>query len=98
MKRPRLAWTLALAAALVPAVARAQRVELFNSDKPLELKISTDLKALMGERDSLKIAPHAGTLMYTGANGQTAAVDVELSLRGHWRRQKANCEFAPIKV
>jgi len=99
MKRHRLLWITACAAALVPSVARAQKKdELFSSEKPLELKISTDLKALMGERDSLKLVPHAATITYTDANGQNVAVEAELSLRGHWRRQKANCDFAPIKV
>src|SRR5262245_25220169 len=93
----RLDLVLVLLAAL-PGAAAAQKGDLFSSDKPLQLRISTDLKALMSERDSNKMAPHAGTITYTAENGSTVSVDAQLSLRGHWRRQKANCDFAPIKV
>ena len=98
MKRQRLVWTLAFAAAAVPSVARAQKDELFTSAKPLNLTISTDLKALMSERDSLKLGPHSAKIAYAGTDGPAVSVEAELSLRGHWRRQKPNCEFAPIKV
>ena len=97
MKRHAIVLTLAVAA-LGPTVALAQEKGLFDSDKPLELRISTDLKALMGERDSTKVKPWPAALSYAGEGGQTVAAEAELSLRGHWRRQRQNCDFAPIKV
>ena len=71
---------------------------LFESEQLLALRLSTDLKALMDDRDSLKATTHAGTLSYVDASGQRLSIDVALKTRGHWRRQKRNCEFAPIKV
>ena len=96
--RPQILSILAAVAVLTPAPVRAQGTGLFDSDKPLALRVSTDLKVLMGERDSTKVKPQAATLTYSGPDGQTVVVEAELSLRGHWRRQKANCDFAPIKV
>lgn len=98
MMRHRLINALAVAAVLCPSLGRAQGAKLFDSSKPLELRVSTDLRMLMGERDSTKLKPQPATLVYPGEAGQTVAVEAELTLRGHWRRQKANCEFAPIKV
>ncbi len=95
MTHRRLLWILACAA-LAPAPLGAQG-RLFDTTAPLQLRIATDLKALMGERDSNKVAPHASTLTYrVGSKAET--LEPELSLRGHWRRQRQNCDFAPIKV
>ena len=52
----------------------------------------------MHERDSLKLKPHPGTLTYVAANGERVSREAVLTLRGHWRRQKRNCDFAPIEV
>src|SRR3989449_11448505 len=57
-----LSLTAALACLAVPHHARAQGSErLFDSKGVLELRIATDLRALMQERDSLKLKPHPGT-------------------------------------
>ncbi|MSR06383.1 MAG: hypothetical protein EXR93_04835 [Gemmatimonadetes bacterium] len=96
--RPQLLSILAAASVLLPPSLQAQGTGLFESDKPLPLRVSMDQKALMGERDSSKLKPQPATITYAGPDGQTVAIETQLSLRGHWRRQKANCEFAPIKV
>src|SRR6185503_11877693 len=71
---------------------------LFDSDQILEIRVATDLKTLMDDRDSLKATDHPGTLSYVDASGQKLSLDVQLKTRGHWRRQKKNCDFAPIKI
>lgn len=91
--------TAPLALAGVSERAGAQRSEtLFGSKTFLELRIATDLGALMGERDSLKLKPHSGALSYVAADGRRVSIEVQLQLRGHWRRQRKNCDFAPITV
>jgi Fe-S-cluster formation regulator IscX/YfhJ len=52
----------------------------------------------MNERDSNKLAAFPARLSYAGPGGEVVETDAELQLRGHWRRQRKNCEFAPIKV
>ncbi len=71
---------------------------LFDTDGVLNLRLVTNLRDLMEDRDSLKAASHPGKLSYVDAAGAMVTVDVDLRLRGHWRRQKKNCDFAPIKV
>jgi len=81
----------------VTVTARAQSL-LFDSNEVLEVRIATDLKRLMAERDSLQLETFPGTISYVAADGRPVPVQVGLKLRGHWRRQKGNCNFAPIKV
>lgn len=105
-----IGFTQRMFAGSLPAIALMARVgsaasqeaakapKLFESDQVLEFRVATDLKALMDDRDSLKATGHPGTLSYVDAGGQHVSVDVELKTRGHWRRQKKNCDFAPIKI
>src|SRR5438128_824882 len=90
-----------LVALLAAGSARAQAPKgggLFDSDEILQFRLTTDLKALMEDRDSLKAEYHPASLSYLDAAGQPVSIDVQLKTRGHWRRQKKNCDFAPIKV
>lgn len=91
---PALLSSAALSAAPLPATSQS----LFDSSEALELRIATDLKGLMARRDSLKLERFPTRISYADAQGRTVAVEAQLRLRGHWRRQKTNCDFAPIKV
>jgi hypothetical protein len=89
---------LLLGAATIATIpARAQSL-LFDSHEALELRIASDFRGLMAERDSLQLAAFPATFGYAAASGEPVAVDARLKLRGHWRRQHRNCNFAPIKV
>ena len=79
---------------LVAPTAWAQR--MFRSDSVITVTISTDLKALIRERDSLKLAAHPGEFSYVDSGGVTVKVPVTLKARGHYRRQARNCDFPPI--
>lgn len=93
---PSALWCAGLAVAAAPSWGQSPR--LFDSHQPLDLRIATDLKGLMAERDSLELQSFPGTISYPSGDGPTVQVPVELRLRGHWRRQSRNCDFAPIKV
>jgi hypothetical protein len=81
------------------STASAQRAEkLFDTKDVLHLRIVADFGALMRERDSTKLKVHPATLTYTARDGQIVTKPAELELRGHWRRQKRNCDFAPISL
>jgi hypothetical protein len=82
------------AVALLAPNASAQR--MFRSDTALTIMISTDLKALTRERDSLKLKAHPGELTYVDSGGVTVRLPVTLKARGHYRRQARNCDFPPI--
>jgi hypothetical protein len=84
---------LAAIALLAPS-ASAQR--MFRGDTALTITISTDLKSLIRERDSLKLKPRPGELSYVDSGGVTVKLPVTLKARGHFRRQARNCDFPPI--
>lgn len=84
---------LALAAAAAPGAA-AQR--LFKSDAPLEVTITTNLNALLKQRDSTELVKRGALASYADSSGATIAVPVSLRARGHFRRQARNCQFPPI--
>lgn len=98
--RPCLTLSLAITSlAMSVSSAAAQTTErLFDSRDVLHLRLVADFGALMRERDSTKLKVHPATLTYTASDGQVVTKPAELELRGHWRRQKRNCDFAPISL
>ncbi|MEP6834025.1 MAG: hypothetical protein ABJB74_11550 [Gemmatimonas sp.] len=77
--------------------AGAQR--LFRSTDPVDVTFTTDLRALVKDRDSTKFKPHGTLMTYTDpANGKLVSVPVTLQTRGHFRRQARNCEFPPFSM
>jgi hypothetical protein len=96
MTRPLLPALALLLAGSSSAAAQAAR--LFDADQVLPLRIAMDFKALMDERDSLKLEELPAMVEYPGPSGETVRTAAEIRLRGHWRRQKKNCEFAPLRV
>lgn len=80
----------------VPASAHAQR--LFRATSPVEATLTTDLRALVRDRDSLKLKPHGAVFTYTDIDGKSVSVPVTLETRGHFRRQERNCSFPPLSM
>jgi hypothetical protein len=87
-----------LVPAQAPRAGVAQAGGLFDSDAPLHLRIAVDLKALVNDRDSVKAVDHPAVLTYRVGDGPPASVDIKLKTRGHWRRQKQNCDFPPLRL
>lgn len=69
---------------------------LFESDAPLQLRFAGDLRTLLNDRDSLKAEYHPFTLVYRAGDAAPESVAVRLRTRGHWRRQKRNCDYPPL--
>ena len=82
-----------LGAAIPVSVAAAQ--PLFRSDTVLELTLTTNLRDLVRERDSTKLDWFDADFRYPSGD-TTVGVPVELRARGHFRRQRSNCDFPPI--
>lgn len=80
--------------ALSNSTAGAQR--LFRTTTPVEVTFTTDLRALVRDRDSTKFKPHGALLQYQEADGKTVSIPVTLQTRGHFRRQERNCAFPPL--
>jgi hypothetical protein len=89
---------LAAVAVLVTALALpVQAQPLFKSDSVLEVTITANMRDLLRERDSTKLRWFGAEFSYADGTG-TATVPVELRARGHFRRQRGNCDFPPIMV
>jgi hypothetical protein len=91
--RLRIALTLGLLA--VPSLASSQR--LFRSTDPVEVTFTTNLKAIVRERDSTKLNPYGAQMTYKDSGGKEVNLPVTLRARGHFRRQARNCHFPPIR-
>jgi hypothetical protein len=87
-----------VAALLAGAAPMLGAQGLFRDTVPVEVTITTDLRAVVRDRDSTKFAPHASTLTYRDASGAAKSFPVTLRARGHFRRQARNCEFPPLKL
>jgi hypothetical protein len=97
---------LLVAALLGGTAARAQDAggekreaiaPLFSSDSVLELVLRTDLRELLHNRDSLGDYRSA-SLAYIDASGARVTLAARVKARGHFRRQRRNCEFPPVRV
>jgi hypothetical protein len=101
-----LAAVVVLLARALPDAARAQEVAagdrdaappLFASDSVFELVLRTDLRALLHNRDSLSDYRPA-SLAYIDAPGARVTLPAGVKARGHFRRQRRNCQFPPVRV
>jgi hypothetical protein len=97
MKRA-LAVAVVTATLFLPSRVPLAAQRLFRTTEPLEVTFTTSLRALVKERDSLKVAPHGALLTYKDADGKPVSVSVTLRARGHFRRQTRNCDFPPLLV
>ena len=91
-------FALACAFVSVAAMPAKAQQKLFKGDTVLNLTISTDLRALIRQRDSLQLAKHMGVMSYKDSAGTTVKLPVQVRARGHFRRQSRNCDFPPLWV
>ncbi len=81
-----------------PQPESTQAGVLFESDAPLQLRLEVDLRTLLNDRDSLRSTYHPATLMYRVGDAAPESLDVKVKTRGHWRRQRRNCDFPPLRL
>ena len=72
-------------------------VEFFQSDAPLTVTLTTNIKRLEHDHpDKGHAAWRFATLTYTGDNGAAVTVPLRVRTRGIWRHQ--NCDFPPLRL
>ncbi|MCU0618772.1 MAG: hypothetical protein MUF40_02545 [Gemmatimonadaceae bacterium] len=86
------------AIALVAGGAPLAGQGLFRSDEPLAITITTNLRSLVRERDSLKLERWGAVATVTGGTTTPQTIPVTLRARGHYRRQARNCDFPPVRL
>jgi hypothetical protein len=80
------------------AMSSAAAQGLFRDTTPLAITITTNLKALISERDSTRVVRHGAALQYQLGATPARLVAATLKPRGHFRRQARNCRFPPLKL
>jgi hypothetical protein len=91
------AWRLTAVLAFLGApFGGASGDPLFESDETLKITIRGPLDALMDDRENEVERP--GQLLYTDADGTEHTLDIQLRVRGNFRRDARYCEFTPLRV
>ena len=77
---------------------RAEELPLFSSAEPFAVTLITDFKALNRDRDPESKKRYPGELRTSGEGGAEVSIPVQLSARGHARRNPRTCDYVPIRV
>jgi hypothetical protein len=86
--------TSARAQAAAPAEPAAIP-KLFASEAPLALTLTSNVRALRGDKS--ETAPYrAATITYAGSDGKRVTVPVRVKTHGIWRLK--HCEFPPLRL
>jgi hypothetical protein len=70
---------------------------LFRSDEVIRIELKSNFTAILQERTVEPVA-HKGILTYSTADGKTVKLNVEVTSRGNFRRDPANCDFPPLLI
>jgi hypothetical protein len=69
---------------------------LFQSDEPLFLTLSMDIKTVI--RDIEEEESHPAEISYTDAEGTEITLPLKIKVRGNFRKDRANCDFPPLRL
>jgi len=69
---------------------------LFQSDEPLFLTLSMDMKTVL--RDIEEKEDHPSEITYSNQEGKEIKLPVKIKVRGNFRKDRANCDFPPLRV
>lgn len=75
----------------------AENAPLFSSQDPIVMRLSTDLKRLIDDRDDDREEQPA-TIRYLDASGQEVTIELQVEPRGNFRKEKRNCSFPPVRL
>src|SRR5262245_26813284 len=70
---------------------------LFDSDEILTITLQGNVKELMNDRDE-NPTNHPVVIIYTKADSSQVSTPVEIKTRGHFRKQKGNCQYPPLSI
>ncbi|MEZ4827922.1 MAG: hypothetical protein R3C61_16805 [Bacteroidia bacterium] len=94
MSRYLLLW-LPLLAFSVECRSQSPLNELFASDSLLHLRLVAPMVEFLADRSD-DAPDHPASVFYV--QGDTVRLDCEILVKGHFRRQKQNCEFPPMRI
>ena len=71
---------------------------LFASADTLAITITSDFRAVQRDRDPKSEKLFPATITFTNPDGTTATIPIEIRTRGHSRRLRQTCDFAPLRL
>jgi hypothetical protein len=81
----------------IDAKGAYQTDSLFKSDEVIRMELRSDFTTIEAERSGDPVY-HEGELIYFNTGGESVKLPVKLIVRGHYRRDTANCNFPPLYV
>jgi hypothetical protein len=69
---------------------------LFQSDEPLYITLSMDVKTVI--RDIEERSSHPAEISYTDQEGKIIKLPIKIKTRGNFRKDPANCNFPPLRL
>lgn len=76
----------------------AENLPLFRSTDPLPFTLVADFSLINRDRDPESAKRYAGVLQLPSENGAVASIPVQLSARGHARRNRLVCDVVPLRL
>jgi hypothetical protein len=76
----------------------SESLPLFDSTEPFAFTLAGDFKALNKDRNLESTKRFPGELRIAGEDGKQVTLPVQLSARGHSRRNPRTCDYVPIRV
>lgn len=80
------------------AIARARHQPLFSGTTPLELTLRGPFRTILKEDRGDESEEREATLVLHEADGRDVILETKLETRGHWRRDRHNCDFPPLWI
>ena len=76
----------------------AENRRLFEGTDPLPITITADFRAVQRDRDPKSLKTFPATVTVPTDNGGTTTVPIQIRTRGHSRRLRQTCDFAPLRL
>ena len=68
-----------------------------HEHEPLKITLQTDLRALLNDRGDER-DEHAATMLFVEGDSTVVTQEVQLEVRGNFRRQVQHCSFPPLRL
>ena len=78
--------------------AHRRTARLFSDTTPLELTLTADFARVFRNRDTLSTQRFPARLTVADSSGVPRTIAIEIAPRGHFRLDRKNCDFPPIKL
>jgi hypothetical protein len=76
----------------------AENRRLFDGTDPLPITIAADFRAVQRDRDPKSLKTFPATVTIPTETGGTTTVPIQIRTRGHSRRLRQTCDFAPLRL